>query len=167
MQSDWESHGSATTLSFNCDNTRLLVGHAKGQVGGAPLAGGRGTANWWEGHTLFAGCASLHVPMPLSCPAHQLVQWDVESAVCLRDVSSAHPRNACILQVKVGAHHSITHLHAHLHTHTCLHIPPSPSLSPTPSPLQLATSLPPQYTDLYNTALFSDISGSIYRLTFK
>ena len=67
VQSDCESHGSATTLSFNCDNTRLLVGHAKGQVGGAPLAGGRGTANWWEGHTLFAGCASLHVPIPLSC----------------------------------------------------------------------------------------------------
>ena len=43
VQSDWESHGSATSLSFNCDNTRLLVGHAKGQVGGAPLTGGRGT----------------------------------------------------------------------------------------------------------------------------
>ena len=30
--SDWEVYGSVTSLAFNCDNTRILVGHAKGQV---------------------------------------------------------------------------------------------------------------------------------------
>ena len=31
-KNDWEDYGSVTSLSFNCDHTRLLVGHSKGQV---------------------------------------------------------------------------------------------------------------------------------------
>ena len=32
VKSDWADYGSVTSLSFNCDRTRLLVGHSKGQV---------------------------------------------------------------------------------------------------------------------------------------
>jgi hypothetical protein len=83
VKNDWEDYGSVTSLSFNCDHTRLLVGHSKGQ----------------------------------------LVQWNVQTNVCLRDITNAHRERACVLQVK--------------------------------------------YTDVYNTALFSDITGSIFSLTFK
>ena len=53
----------------------------------------------------------------------QLVQWNVQNNVCLRDIRTAHSATACVLQVK--------------------------------------------YTDMYNTALFSDVTGSVYCLTFK
>ena len=88
----------------------------------------------------------LYYMFALPCHSHQLVQWDVESASCLRDVSSAHPRNACILQVKVGV---APHTSPHTLT-TCLtpssHIPPIlwfPSSSPTPPYFPPTPSPPP------------------------
>ena len=174
----------------------LVGGQASGVHAGYHSAQDGATVGSKHQHYLYI-CTSSCVPLP--CHSHQLVQWDVESASCLRDVSSSHPRNACILQVKVGV---APHTSSHTLT-TCLtpssHIPPilwfpSPSPTPpyfpphplTPSPTPPYVPLPPtppcdllpppppllcplpsQYTDLYNTALFSDISGSIYSLTFK
>ena len=34
-------------------------------------------------------------------PSSQLVQWNVEANVCLRDITNAHRERACVLQVKV------------------------------------------------------------------
>ena len=68
---------------------------------------------------------------PSPCPTHQLVQWDVENAACLRDVSSAHPKNACILQVKV-----CNSLHT---SHLTPPLTPPPPLPPLPLPLPLST----------------------------
>ena len=101
---------------------------------------------------------------PSPCPTHQLVQWDVENAACLRDVSSAHPKNACILQVKV-----CTHFTPHTHLQSLLSLPlplPSPSPSPSPSPFPSPSSspsppLPLPLSTLTCTTLHSSVTSQV------
>ena len=86
---------------------------------------------------------------PSPCPTHQLVQWDVENAACLRDVSSAHPKNACILQVKVCNSLHTSHL-----TPPVTSPPPPPPSPPPPPPL-------PTFSTLTCTTLHSSVTSQV------